>query len=51
VVLFVVVGITGIHMNQVIKHIWPFVVFMYGLLLVCMFVPPIVTWFPRLLGY
>ena len=51
VVLFVVVGITGIHMNQVIKHIWPFIIFMYGLLLLCMFVPPIVTWFPRMLGY
>ena len=51
VVLFVVVGITGIHMNEVIKHIWPFILFMYGLLLVCMFVPPIVTWFPRMLGY
>ena len=51
VVLFVVVGITGIHMNEVIKHIWPFIIFMYGLLLVCMFVPSIVTWFPRMLGY
>jgi TRAP-type C4-dicarboxylate transport system permease large subunit len=51
VVLFVVVGITKIHMNEVMKHIWPFIVFMYALLLVCMFFPPIVTWFPRLLGY
>jgi len=51
VVLFVVVGITGIHMNEVIKHIWPFIIFMYGLLLLCMFVPSIVTWFPRMLGY
>jgi TRAP-type transport system large permease protein len=51
VVLFVVVGITGIHMNEVVKHIWPFIIFMYALLLACMFFPPIVTWFPRLLGY
>ena len=38
-------------MNEVIKHVWPFIIFMYGLLLVCMFVPSIVTWFPRMLGY
>ena len=28
-------------MSEVIEHVWPFIVFMYGLLLVCMFVPPL----------
>jgi tripartite ATP-independent transporter DctM subunit len=51
VVLFVVCGITGIRMGELVRHAWPFIAAMYGLLLACLFFPPIVTWLPRLLGY
>ncbi len=51
VVLFVVCGLSGLTLGQITRHIWPFVAVMYGLLLVCMFVPELVLTLPRLLGY
>jgi TRAP-type transport system large permease protein len=51
VVLFVLCGITGIKLGELVKHVWPFIAVMYGLLFVCMFIPKIVLWLPRLMGY
>jgi len=51
VVLFVLCGLTGLKLGELTKHVWPFIAIMYGLLFVCMFFSPLVTWFPRLLGY
>ena len=51
VVLFVLCGLTGIKLGELVKEIWPFIAAMYGLLFVCMFFPKIVLWLPRLLGY
>ena len=51
VVLFVLCGITGIKLGELVRHVWPFIAAMYLLLFVCMFVPPLVLWFPKLLGY
>ncbi|MGH8804040.1 MAG: TRAP transporter large permease, partial [Polaromonas sp.] len=51
VVLFVLCGLTGIKLGELVKHIWPFIAAMYGLLFVCMFFPKIVLWLPRLMGY
>lgn len=51
VVLFVVCGITGVKMGELVRESWPFIVAMYVLLIVCMFVPGIVTWLPHSLGY
>jgi tripartite ATP-independent transporter DctM subunit len=51
VVLFVVCGITGLKLGELVKHVWSFIAIMYGLLLVCMFFPPIVLTVPKLLGY
>jgi tripartite ATP-independent transporter DctM subunit len=51
VVLFVVCGITGIGMGEMMRHLWPFVVFMYLVLIACMLYPPIVVWLPHALGY
>ncbi|WP_323764165.1 TRAP transporter large permease [Marinovum sp.] len=51
VVLFVVCGITGVKMGELVRESWPFIVAMYVLLIVCMFVPGIVTWLPHALGY
>ncbi len=51
VVLFVVCGMTGVKMGELFKHVLPFVLSMYAVLLLCMFYPPIVTWLPKVLGY
>lgn len=51
VVLFVVCGINRISMREIVVALWPFITFMYAVLILCMLFPPIVTWLPRLLGY
>jgi tripartite ATP-independent transporter DctM subunit len=51
VVLFVVCGITGLKLGEMVKHVWPFITIMYGLLLACMLFPPLVLTVPKLLGY
>lgn len=51
VVLFVVCSIAKISMGQMMRHLWPFVAFGFGLLFLCMFYPPLVTGLPRALGY
>ena len=51
VVLFVLCGIAGIKMGELVKHVWPFIAAMYALLFVCMFYPPLVLTVPRWLGY
>ena len=51
VVLFVICGLSGLKLGELAKHVWPFIAVMYGLLLLCMFVPQIVLTVPRALGY
>jgi tripartite ATP-independent transporter DctM subunit len=51
VVLFVVCGITGIRMGELVRSVWPFIVLMYCVLFACMFFPEICLWLPRKLGY
>jgi hypothetical protein len=33
------------------RHLWPFIAFGFGLLLLCIYWPPLVTGLPRALGY
>jgi TRAP-type transport system large permease protein len=51
VVLFVVCGITRVPMRSLVGAVLPYILLMYGVLLLCMFYPPIVTWLPRSMGY
>ena len=51
VVLFVICGVSGLKLGELTKHVWPFIALMYGLLLVCLFVPQVVLTVPRALGY
>jgi tripartite ATP-independent transporter DctM subunit len=51
VVLFVVCGLTGLKLGELTQHVLPFIGIMYGLLLVCLFYPPLVLMLPRMLGY
>jgi TRAP-type transport system large permease protein len=40
-----------LKLGELAKHVWPFIAFMYALLLVCMFFPQLVLTLPRALGY
>jgi TRAP-type transport system large permease protein len=51
VVLFVVCSIANVTMGQIMRHLWPFVAFGFGLLALCIYWPPLVTGLPRALGY
>ena len=51
VVLFVMSGVTRVPMAQLIRSVWPFVAVQYGVLILCVAFPGIVTWLPRTLGY
>jgi TRAP-type transport system large permease protein len=51
VVLFVICGVAKISLGELTKHVWPFIAMMYGLLIVCLFFPPLVLTLPRMMGY
>jgi tripartite ATP-independent transporter DctM subunit len=51
VVLYVVCGVTGVPMRELVRNAWPFIALMYAVLVVCMLFPPLVTALPRALGY
>ncbi len=51
VVLFVMSGITRVSMSNLIRNVWPYVAVQYGVLVLCVLFPGIVTWLPRALGY
>lgn len=51
IVLFVLNGITGIPLKDMIREVWIFVLALIAALLVMIFEPGIVLWLPRLLGY
>jgi tripartite ATP-independent transporter DctM subunit len=51
VVLFVICGMTGIKMGELVKHCLPFIVAQYVLLAACILFPPLVTWLPKVMGY
>lgn len=51
VVLFVICGVSGLKLGELSRHVWPFIAFMYALLLACMFFPQLVLTLPRALGY
>src|SRR3954470_7518823 len=51
VVLFVICGIAKISLGEIARAVWPFILAMYLLLLVCIFYPPLVLTLPRALGF
>ena len=51
VVLFVIQGMTGIKMGELVRECLPFIASQYALLLACIFFPALVTWLPKLMGY
>ena len=51
ILLFVVSSIWKLEISNVIRHIWPFILLLYGILILCIAVPDIFMFLPRLLGY
>ncbi|WP_180898139.1 TRAP transporter large permease [Martelella soudanensis] len=51
VVLFVICGVTGVKMGDLVRESWPFIAAMYAVLVACMLFPALVTWLPERLGY
>ncbi len=51
VLLFVLTGITKIPIREIIGESWGFIAALIGALLLMTFVPDIVLWLPRTLGY
>ena len=51
ILLFVVSSIWKLEISNIIRHIWPFILLLYGILILCIAVPDIFMFLPRLLGY
>lgn len=51
VLLFVINGITGIPLKDIIREIWAFIAVLIFSLLVMILVPDVVLWLPRQFGY
>lgn len=47
--LFILSGLTGLTINQILKELWPFIIMLVGLLFLITYVEPIVMWLPNLL--
>lgn len=51
VLLFVMSGLTGIPLKNIIREIWPFIAVLVAALAFMIFVPDSVLWLPRQFGY
>ncbi|MDT8378772.1 MAG: TRAP transporter large permease subunit, partial [Desulfotignum sp.] len=51
VCLFVVCGVTGISLSQIIRSVMPFLALELAVLLLVTYVPAAILWIPGLLGY
>ncbi|NNU82223.1 TRAP transporter large permease [Halovulum dunhuangense] len=51
VLLFVMSGITRVPMGKLIVEVWPFVLLQFGVLILCLLVPELVLWLPRVMGF
>ena len=51
ILLFVINAVTGIPLREIIAEVWSFLVVLVLALLLMVFVPDLVLWLPRLLGY
>jgi tripartite ATP-independent transporter DctM subunit len=51
VLLFVINGLTGIPLREMVREIWPFIVVLIAALLFMVLVPETVLWLPRQFGY
>jgi tripartite ATP-independent transporter DctM subunit len=48
-IIFVGCAVGRVSMEQVVRHIWPFYLLMFGVLMLVTYIPAISMWLPRLL--
>ena len=51
VLLFVMSGLTGIPLRDIIREIWAFIAILIAVLLLMILVPDVVLWLPKQFGY
>jgi TRAP-type transport system large permease protein len=51
VLLFVINGLTGIPLRDMIRELWPFLLVLIAALVAMVLLPELVLWIPRLFGY
>lgn len=51
ILLFVINGVTGIKLAEMIREIWPFLLALLVALTLLVFFPPIILWLPQQFGY
>ncbi|MBL4626522.1 MAG: TRAP transporter large permease [Roseicyclus sp.] len=51
ILLFVINAVTGIPLREIISEIWPFLAVLVAALLLMVFLPDLVLWLPRFMGY
>ena len=51
VLLFVINGLTGIPLREMIRELWPFLLVLIAALIAMVLVPDLILWIPRLFGY
>lgn len=51
VLLFVINGLTGIALGEIIREMWVFIIILLGALVLMILFPEIVLWLPRAMGY
>jgi tripartite ATP-independent transporter DctM subunit len=51
ILLFVINAVTDIPLKEIIREVWPFLAVLISALLLMLFIPDIVLFLPRLLGY
>lgn len=47
--LFVVSAMTGVRIGPLVRELLPFIAIQYGVLLACLFIPPLALWLPQML--
>ena len=51
ILLFVINGVTGIKLAEMIREIWPFLLALLVALALLVLFPPIILWLPQQFGY
>lgn len=51
VLLFVMCGISGLKLGEIVSEVWPYIAIQFGVTLAVLFFPSIFLWLPRLAGY
>ena len=49
--LFIVSALSGVPLGGIIREMWPFIGVLIAVLLACTYIPGIVLWLPKLVGY